>query len=183
MILENNIRVPQIIAVVLEGIACFVAVLVMLGQRSLLGGVGIQATLGAKLPPAFIVIILHLILYIAYLIVIHNYNGSSRRGIAAFFIITVTVLNLAVPLTTNVTLRFVQRLFGAASLAAWSMLSSYVSTFTVVLTTPAAVLFYVSCGRYGISKVDNFEGPGYSRPSYSGYTNNGYTNNDQGGNQ
>lgn len=178
MILENNIRVPQIIAVVLEGIALFVAVLVILGQGSLLGSMGVHAVSGPKVPPALIGIILDLILYIAYLIVIHNYNGRSRRGVAAFFIIAITVINLVVPLTTSVSSVFVQRLFGAASLAAWGMLSSYVSGFTVFLTSPAAVLFYISCGRYGISKVDNFEGPGYSRPSYSGYTNN-----DQGGNQ
>ena len=183
MILENNIRVPQIIAVVLEGIALFVAVLVVLGQRNLLGSIAVQAVSGPKIPPAMIGIILHLILYIAYLIVIHNYNGRSRRGTAAFFIIAVTVINLVVPLTTTVSSQFIQRLFGAASLAAWGMLSSYVSGFTVFLTTPAAVLFYISCGRYGISKVENFEDPAFSRPSYSGYTNDGYINNDQGGNQ
>ena len=161
MILENNIRIPQIISVILEGIAMFVAVLIILGQSSFTGGLG-----G------------HFILYLVFLIVIQNYRGRSRRGIAAFFIVVVVVISLVVPLTTTLSARLTQKLFGAAGLATLSVVSSYVSIFTVALTAPAAVLFYISAGRYGVSKVENFEDPSYQGPSYSGYTNN-Y----QGGNQ
>ena len=181
MILENNIRIPQIISVILEGIAMFVAVLIILGQSSFtggLGGLGATAPNAKVLPPAVIVIILHFILYLVFLIVIQNYRGRSRRGIAAFFIVVVVVISLVVPLTTTLSARLTQKLFGAAGLAALSVVSSYVSIFTVALTTPAAVLFYVSAGRYGVSKVENFEDTSYQGPSYSGYTNN-Y----QGGNQ
>jgi hypothetical protein len=181
MILENNIRIPQIISVILEGIAMFVAVLIILGQSSFtggLGGLGATAPNAKVLPPAVIVIILHFILYLVFLIVIQNYRGRSRRGIAAFFIVVVVVISLVVPLTTTLSARLTQKLFGAAGLAALSVVSSYVSIFTVVLTAPAAVLFYISAGRYGVSKVENYEESVYQGPSYSGYTNN-----DQGGNQ
>ena len=177
MILENNIRIPQIISVILEGIAMFVAVLIVLGQNSITNGLGASSN-PKLLPPTLIVIILHFILYLVYLIVIHNYRGRSRRAIAAFFIVTVSIIGLGVSLTTTFTARFAAKLLGSAALAAWSMVSSYVNSFTVFLTTPAAVLFYISAGRYGVSKVENYEDPGYQGPSYSGYTNN-Y----QGGNQ
>ena len=176
MILENNIRVPQIIAVILEGIAVFVAVLITLGQNSFISGLGYVPTGRKMIPPTLIVIILHFILYLVYLIVIHNYKGRSRRGIAAFFIVAVSVIGLAVSLTTTFSARFASKFLGAAALAAWSMVSSYVNSFTVFLTTPAMVLFYVSSGRYGVSKVENYESSVYQGPSYSGYTNN-----DQGG--
>lgn len=176
MILENNIRVPQIIAVILEGIAMFVAVLITLGQNNLTGGLGYSTTGLKMIPPTLIVIILHFILYLVYLIVIHNYKGRSRRGIAAFFIVAVSVIGLVVSLSTTFTARFAQKILGAAALGAWSLVSSYVNSFTVFITTPAMVLFYVSSGRYGVSKVENYEGSVYQGPSYSGYTNN-----DQGG--
>ena len=178
MILENNIRIPQIISVILEGIAMFVAVLITLGQNNLTGGLGYSTTGLKMIPPTLIVIILHFILYLVFLIVIQTYRGRSRRGIAAFFIVVVVVISLVVPLTTTLSARLTQKLFGAAGLATLSVVSSYVSIFTVALTAPAAVLFYISAGRYGVSKVENFEDPSYQGPSYSGYTNN-Y----QGGNQ
>ena len=176
MILDNNIRIPQIIAVILEGIAVFVAVLITLGQNSFISGLGYVPTGRKMIPPNLIVIILHFILYLVYLIVMHNYRGRSRRGIAAFFIIAVSVIGLLVSLTTTFSARITQKLLGAAALAAWSMVSTYVNSFTVFVTTPAMVLFYVSAGRYGVSKVENYEETAYQGPSYSGYTNN-----DQGG--
>ena len=165
MILENNVRIPQIIAVVLQGLAVVIALGITLAQGSLVHAPS-NSTGVFVIPPAFVFMILHLIIYVVYFIIIHQYSGNSRRVIGIAFIVINTLIQAVNPYIT-VVVNMIWNRKVVANVMINSQISSYVAFATSTFTIIAVTLFYISCARYGVSKA-----PGSISQEYQNYQNN-----------
>ncbi|MBR5419685.1 MAG: hypothetical protein IK115_00905 [Lachnospiraceae bacterium] len=150
---ENNVKIPLIIAVVLQGIALLVALTCVLTQESIIPALANGPLIQRKIVPInFYIIVTELILQLGFLLTVFFYGGEARRGIAAVFAILKCVLSLSVLGLTMLTNVILARQ-GSEMLTAHSLVSSSISTSTLAFTVVSSALFFIALGRYGISET------------------------------
>ena len=155
---KNEIKIPAIIALALQGAIVFAELLIISLQEKLLplylGNSDIAK--GVKIfPPAIILSTLILGIYIAFVSVIFNYRGNHRRPVSIVLMaIQLGISGLSYPINT-IYLHIIGRISGASYLAAHSAVNGMLSIGTAIFGFAAAPMFFIACGRYGISKKDD----------------------------
>ena len=155
---KNEIKIPAIIALAVQGVIVCMELLVTTLQDKFfpifIGNPGI--TDGAKVfPPAIIFSVLELGIYIAFVSVIFYYTGDRRRPVSiALMAVNLALAGLSYPVNIFYT-QLIARVKGAAYIAAYSGVSSMLGFSVAFFGFVAAPMFFIACGRYGISKKDD----------------------------
>ena len=150
---ENNVKIPQVIALILEGLSLAAAILSILSQDSIISAyIGSPQLAGQHVVPITVYIIsaaflVQLVFFIASL----NYTGHSRRLIAGIVAAIYIIISISSQ-WLNMLVTVVISRQGANKLAAYSSLNSSISTTTGAFITVSTALFFIALGRYGLSK-------------------------------
>ncbi|MBR6257678.1 MAG: hypothetical protein IKR23_09900 [Lachnospiraceae bacterium] len=151
--IENNVKIPQIIALILEGFSLAAAILSVLSQDSIMNAYnGSTQLTGQHVVPVTVYIIsaafiVQLVFFIASL----SYKGQSRRLIAGITAAVYVVINISSQ-WLNLLVNVAMARQGSAKLAAYATLSSSISNTTGAFIAVSSALFFIALGRYGLSK-------------------------------
>ncbi|MBR1861965.1 MAG: hypothetical protein IJ796_08940 [Lachnospiraceae bacterium] len=151
---KKSIKVPAIISLAVEGAVTTAELLVLALQDKLypifIGNIDI--TKGTKVfPPSFILSILQLALYIVFVYLIFNYKGDRRRAVSiVLIVISLVLMGLSYPVS-RFYLLYLGHVWGTAYIAMASGVQSMMGAVSAYFGFVAAPLFYIACGRYGVS--------------------------------
>lgn len=155
---KNEIKIPAIIALAVQGAVVFAELLIICLQEKLLplyfGGSDIAK--GVKVfTPAIILSTLVLGIYIAFVSVIFNYSGNHRRPVSIVLMaLELGIMGLSYPINTIYS-HIIGRISGTSYLAAFSAVNSMLGLGSALFGFVAAPMFFIACGRYGISKRED----------------------------
>ena len=152
---SNNIKIPAIIALVLQGNIVLSELIVLIFQRQFVSLFYSSAFLSENIKvfyPGVILSFLQLVIFIVFVYMIFNYTGDRRRvaGIV-LMAITLGLMAMSYPLGQLYHI-IVGRLAGTEYLAMESSVQSISAMISYFTGFGASPLFFVACGRYGISK-------------------------------
>ena len=150
---DNNVKIPQIIALILEGLSLAAAILCVLSQDSIISSLAAPAILSGQhvVPFAVYVIVAAFIIQLLFFIFTATYKGQNRRlaaGIAAAVYVILTISSQWLNILAN----YAISRQGSHMLAAHSAVTSAISTSTGAFVTVSTALFFIALGRYGLSK-------------------------------
>ncbi|MCR5283327.1 MAG: hypothetical protein K6E18_08150 [Lachnospiraceae bacterium] len=145
---DNRIRIPMIVAIVLQSIAALIGFLCYFMQGLLRPNVSISVKV---FPINLVYILLILIFQVIIVLTMQTYEGESRRGVGIILTIVYCLCSVLMPYISIVANVFASR-EGVEYVAAQSTLGSSVSLFTSPFSTVATALTLIAIGRYGISK-------------------------------
>lgn len=150
---ENNVKIPQIIALILEGLSLAAAILSVLTQDSIYAAyIGSTQLTGQHVVPVTVyIIIAAFIVQLVFFIASQSYKGRSRRLIAGI-VATVYVMISISSQWLNLLANIVISRQGADKLAAYATLNSSITNTTGAFIAVSSALFFIALGRYGISK-------------------------------
>ena len=151
--IENNVKIPQIIALILEGFSFAAAILSVLSQDSLMNvyNGSTQLTGQHVVPVTVYIISAAFIIQLVFFIASLNYKGQSRRMIAGIVATVYVMINISSQ-WLNILVNVMMARQGSAKVAAYSTLSSSISNTTGAFITVSSALFFIALGRYGLSK-------------------------------
>ena len=149
---DNKVKIPQIIALILQGLALAVSILSVLSQRSIASTLSSLQYSGPAIVPLPVYITgIAFVIQLVFLFVTSGYKGKSRRliaGIVAAVYCLITISSQWLALLTNI---MIARQ-GAERLAVGGLLTSAISNSTGPFLTVSSALFFIALGRYGICK-------------------------------
>ena len=148
---ENNVKIPQIIALILQGLVLAIAVLNVLSQKSILIGMGIQLSGPSMVPLQVYICGICFLIQLIFMFITLKYEGKSRRLIAGIVAAAYCLINITSQWLNIVSNMMIARQ-GADRLAGYSALTSTISNSTAPFLVVASALFFIALGRYGISK-------------------------------
>lgn len=152
---ESNIKIPQIVATILEGIVLIMTFALISGQdavyQTLTGG----ALQGAHVFPLPLVldISIRFAIFLICLLTMVYYKGERRRLISVIFISLTILFSISYPIVNSVVLRVIS-IQGEVNLAAYSTLVNAITLSTYPFSVISSALFFIAAGRYGISEPD-----------------------------
>ena len=153
--ISNNIKIPQIISFIMSGIAAAISSALIaspgLVYKNFLLKSEIQDLKSPALPLIYYQQIYVLCILFLFLLVILKYKGQSRRAVSILFILLLCAPKVFGPFLQIIYQRKLA-LSGAVYLAAYSSMTSAITLCTFLFTLTADVLFFISAGRYGISR-------------------------------
>ena len=149
---DNRVKIPPIIALILEGLSFLISVTCVLNQDAVIDAMGYGIKTGQKIIPLSVYILgASFLIQLAFLAVTLCYKGDMRRLIAGIFTAAYCMVNISSYLLSL----FVNRAMaikGQEVLAANSVLTSSIANLTSGFLTVAVALFFIAVGRYGITK-------------------------------
>lgn len=152
---SNNIKVPAIIALVLQGNIVLSELIVLVFQKQFVSLFYHYAYFSENVKvfyPGVILSVLQLVIYIVFVYMIFNYTGDRRRvaGIV-LMALTLGLMALSYPLGQVYSI-VAGRVMGTEYLAIGSAVQSASTMIAYFTGFGASPLFFVACGRYGISE-------------------------------
>ena len=146
---ENKYSILGMIAVILQGIGALGTACVIVFQRALLPlyTVSDLEYSGLVIPVAAIFLVLDLVIYSVFLL----HSSSEGHNILVIVLIAVSVLLSFISFIADRIGVMICARMGETYLVAYSGVSNLIS-FIMILTSPAAALFYIACGRYTARK-------------------------------
>ncbi len=154
---ENNVKIPQIIALILQGVALAAAVLSVLSQKSIVAGMSSLQYSGPAVVPLQVYIIgICSLIQLIFLFVTMKYEGRNRRVIAGIVAAIYCLLIISTQWLSVLSNMVISRQ-GQERLVVHSLTTSAISNSTGPFLVIASALFFIALGRYGISKNPNEE--------------------------
>lgn len=151
---SNNIKVPAIIALVLQGNIVLSELIVLIFQKQFIPlylSYSFSSDVKAY-PPGVILSVLQLVIYIVFVYMVFNYAGDRRR-VAGIVLMAISLGLMALSYPVNYVYSIiVGHTKGAEYIAVQSAVQGMSSALTFFTGFGASPLFFVACGRYGISK-------------------------------
>ncbi len=152
---SNDIKIPAIIALVLQGAAVSAQLLVVLLQRQLVPLFYAYGDLGKDIwvfPPSVILEIMILVLYIVFVYLIFSNKDMRRRPVCIVLIaINLGIMGMSYPVSYVFTV-ITARLYGTMQMAVASSVQNMFAIVNAFFGFASSPLFFIACGRYGVSK-------------------------------
>ncbi len=149
---DNKIKIPQIIALILQGLALAAAVLCVLSQQSIVAGMSsIQYSGPAIVPVTLYLIGIGFLIQLIFLFITLKYEGRNRRVIAGIVAALYCLFNMSTQWLAMLS-NMVMARQGQERLVANGLVTSAISNSTGPFLVIASALFFITIGRYGISK-------------------------------
>ena len=164
--IEKNIKIPMIVAIVLDAFSLFIVLALILGQGQVIQAF-ISSAPNTRIFPlrTVLAIVFRLLLFLIGLLTMLYYKGEHRRTVSVIFIAILILSSIASPYITIVSNSVNARNLGSAYYGAYSSLSSAISLCTSPLSAISAALYFIACGRYGISDTEStFDPNNYIQP-------------------
>ena len=164
--IENNIKIPQIVAVILDAFALVMVLVMIQGQQSILPLYMGGAHLSVHVFPlrTVLTIVFRLVLFLSCLFTMLYYKGEHRRIVSLIFIALFILHSVASPYISMAANALTAKK-GVDYLSAYSSLTSAIGLCTGPLSAVSTALFFIACGRYGISETeDTFDPNNYIQP-------------------
>ncbi|MBR3104441.1 MAG: hypothetical protein IKH46_11540 [Lachnospiraceae bacterium] len=168
--IENNIKIPMIVTVVLEAFILLITLALIQGQEVVLQAyfsTAWAATTGIHVFPLRTVLafVFRLVLSLSCLFTMLYYKGERRRIVALIFIALPILISVASPYIAMAASALEARKQGVDYYSIHSALTSAISLVVSPPGTVATTLYYIACGRYGISEPENaFDPNNYIQP-------------------
>ena len=164
--IDNRVKIPQIIALILQGLALVLSILSVISQRSIASALSSLQFSGPAIVPLPVYITgIGFAIQLVFLFVTSGYKGNRRRliaGIIAAIYCLVSISSQWLNLLTNI---LIARQ-GAERLAVAGLLTSAISNSAGPFLTVSSALFFIALGRYGICK--SFDTEMYGDQYYPG---------------
>ncbi len=154
--LDNKVKIPMMIGVILYGLAVLIDIGCTLMQKTIILSNVSEApdktffTTGSAMH-----IFMFVLLFLSFVVML-KYRGSSRRGLGALLLILYCVVGLMTYVFSFFKGPLIYYNYTATEVAAVTTLETYISIFTTPFTLIAAVLCVLAMGRYGV--CDNVNG-------------------------
>ena len=159
--IDNNIKIPQIIATALQAIILILALSMISGQADIYNALNGDTFNGIHVFPFPYVldIVIRFLLCLSILLTMLFYKGEHRRTISVIFIVLAIIQSLISPSIHIATIASIGRHQDAHYVGAYSLLTSAIGQTINPFGLVSSALFYIACGRYGISvkEFDDFQ--------------------------
>lgn len=150
--IENNVKIPQVIALILLGVALAASVLCVLSQQSMVSGMSSIQYSGPMIVPLQLYMIgICFLIQLIFLFIALKYEGRNRRVIAGIVAAVYCLINTSTGWLSVLSNMVIARQ-SQERLAAYGLVSSAISNSTSPFLVIASALFFIAIGRYGISK-------------------------------
>ena len=151
---SKNIKIPAIIALVLQANTVLCELIVMLFQKkfiSLFYSYNFSSDV-KTFPPGLILSAMAMVIHIVFVWMIYNYTGEKRR-VAGIVLMALMLGIMATSYPVNYFYNiYVGRVRGTEYIAASSAVTSMMNLATAFAGFGSVPLFFLACGRYGVSK-------------------------------
>ncbi len=153
--IKNNVKIPQIAAVVLESIALLLVFSLIRGQDGIFQLYASSST-GIHVFPlqSIVFVVFRLLLFVTCLLTMLYYKGERRRTVSVIFISVLIICTAVSPYITLLTANITAHADGPEYYAASAALTAAISYCISPFSTIATALYFIACGRYGISKSE-----------------------------
>ena len=151
---KNEIKIPAIIALALQGAAVSAELLIIVFQKQLGPLFYSYGDINDIwfFPPSIILEIMTLVLYIIFVYLIFSNKEMRRRPVCiALMAINLGIIGMAFPVSYASTF-IISRFYGTSHIVVASSVQSMLSIVNAAFGFAAAPLFFIACGRYGVSK-------------------------------
>lgn len=145
---DKTTRTIALIAMILQGLAVFAAIIVVMFQKPLSALVSYHATSDIMVIPSTVIFLaVHLAIYVLMFWITQSEDSENKRILTIILVIISAVLGI-VSLVGNVFESILLGRRGEDYLVRLTAVNSLVAYSTMLFTTAAAPLYYIACGRY-----------------------------------
>ena len=168
--IEKNIKIPMIVCVALEALVLLTVFVMIQGQDIVLQAyfsTAWAATTGIHVFPLRTVlsVAFRLLLFLSCLLTMLYYKGEHRRMVSVIFIALLIISSVASPYIATAANALAARKQGVDYYGIYGALTSAISLCTGPLGTVSTALYFIACGRYGISETEkDFDPNNYIQP-------------------
>ena len=164
--IEKNIKIPMIVCVALEAFVLLTVFALIQGQDVIIQAFMASAT-GIHVFPLRTVlsVVFRLVLFLSCLLTMLYYKGEHRRMVSVIFIALLLLSSIASPYIATAANALAARKEGVEYYATYGSVTSAISLCIGPFGAVSTALYFIACGRYGISNPEtDFDPNNYIQP-------------------
>ncbi|SEQ78231.1 hypothetical protein SAMN02910369_02409 [Lachnospiraceae bacterium NE2001] len=164
--LEDNVKKPMIVGVILYGVVFFINVLCSLtqfkGGNLFLTSSYMEAHEATVIPLSLFSTFTHLLMLVIFMLIMFTYKGDSRRSIEIVMFIVYILLGWVLGIVSGYLGNFIYAKKGTEYLAAYNAMNNVISLISAPFLSVSGILIVVAIGRYGVTHP--WKQPGEMQP-------------------
>ena len=155
--LEDNVKKPMVVGVILYGVVFLINVLCTLTQFKggdlFLSEQFTEAHEARIIPASLFTSLVHLLMLVVFMMIMFTYKGESRRTLEVVMFVVYIVFGWILGIVSTYLANYIYSRQGQEHLVAANAMSNIISIISTPFGTVSGILIVVAIGRYGVSTI------------------------------